>query len=208
VPVRHAAALLLLAAPAALAAPPPPPTGPLPDWPCPAPQAGPLTPESVLGTKLPAPLPAAGAWQHDAPARTVADFASAPENPPQSGIARITAFGAGAGADRQAAMLLVLQGVVERSNALRDILIQGIGDKVVRSRLLAEHLRAIDGSIAALPVNASATAKGDLATAKYWAGRSLGDNEDEAALLCHRLGYLERKTRRLGTAIAAALHGG
>ncbi len=131
-------------------------------------------------------------------------FAAAPENMAQFGAERIAVLAQSSGARRRDVLLLVFSGVVERMEALRAVIVEGIGHQVVNSRLVAEELAANDRALAALGNDASeATAKRrkDLETARFWNRRSLGDIEDKAELACHQLDHAEKKAQALAAAI-------
>jgi len=194
---------LVMCVGAAVAAPPAP-KGPLKDWPCGSVSVDALTVEALYTKPLPGPLPQAGAWQSDSVVKPVVEFAAAPENNPELGIDRIKAFGGTADGRKSEEMILVLSGIVERTNTLRRIIIDGIGDKVVKSRLLAETVAQGDRDIAAIPNDGSSAAderKKELETARDWNSRALGDTADDAELLCHRLAYTAKKAQRLADAV-------
>ena len=197
------AVVLVLTSGAGFAAPPAP-KGPLKDWPCEEQRADTLSAEALYAKPLPGPLPAPGAWLSDAAVKSVVEFAAAPENNPDLGIERIGAYGKTPGVRKPEDMLLVLSGIVERTNTMRRFIIDGIGDKVVKSRLLAETVAQDERDIAAVPndgTNAALERKKGLETARYWNSRALGDAADDAELLCHRLAYNAKKAQRLVDAI-------
>ena len=202
--VISAAALVSLAA-HALAAPPPPPHGPLPDWPCNTETRETLTVAGVLSRSVATPSPSEGAWRTDPVVKAAADFAAAPENAPQFGAERLAALAAAAGPHKDRMLLEALDGIVTQTNTLRGIIIDGIGDKVVKSRLLAERLASVEHDLAALPADATPQQRGALTQARESMLRALGDNADDAELLCHRLGYTRHKAERLAAAIAEQL---
>lgn len=188
---------------------PPVAKGPLKDWPCAEPRVDALAAEALYAEPLPAALPAPGAWQSDPEVRPVVEFAAAPENNPNLGAARIQALAGSAGARKREALLLALSGIVERTNTLRRIIIDGIGDKVVKSRLLVELIAENDRDLAAVPndgTSAAAERKSALETTRYWNTRSLGDAADDAELLCHRLAYTAKKAAALAGAIRTELN--
>jgi hypothetical protein len=197
------ATALVICAGAAIATPPAP-KGPLKDWPCAEARVDALSAETLYVKPLPGPLPPAGAWLSDSAAKSVVEYAAAPENNPDLGIERIKAFGQTANTRRPEELLLVLSGIVERTNVLRRIIIDGIGDKVVKSRLLAETVAQGERDIAAIPDDGTSAAsehKKGLETARYWNSRALGDTADDAELLCHRLAYTAKKAQRLVDAV-------
>ena len=192
-----AACKLLMAASLAVAAPPPPPSGPLQAWPCSvAPSA--LTPEGLLGHAVPAET---GDWQTDKPVREVVDFAAAPENAPDTSRPRIEALSASSGPGRQAKLMLARDGIVARSNQLRGIVEYGVREKVEKSKLLSDTLAAAKQALAGLPQDAPADRRVALEQDRAIKGKALGDNAEDAELLCHRYEYIARKAQRLGAAI-------
>jgi hypothetical protein len=188
------------------AAPPPVPTGPLPEWPCHGPEDITLSIEQVYGGPPPGQPMAAGAWQTDARVKEAVLFAAAPENPPNRGVARITAL-ARSSDDRERDLSLLLGGIIERVNALRAILKDGVGDKVAKSRLLSERLAEIEEQQKALPAEASPKQRQALSEAADWTRHALGDNAEEADVLCRRIEYTETKARALAHAVAEQIHG-
>jgi hypothetical protein len=199
-----AAALVSLAAPA-VAAPPPLPTGPLPEWPCKAEQTPPLTAAAIFGAPLPGPAPQ-GDWRADPAVKAAVDFAAAPENAPQFGTERIAALARAAGPNKRQELLTALTGIVERTNALRGFITDGIAEKVVKSKLLAERLEALDHDLAAMPADAPPEQRRVLAQGRDGVRRALGDNAEDAELLCHRLDYARKKAERLAAAIGEQIN--
>ncbi len=201
-------AIAWLAVAAMAHAAPPVAKGPLKDWPCAEPRVDALTAEALYAEPLPAALPTPGAWQSDPEVRPIVEFAAAPENNPNLGAARIQVLARSAGARKREALLLALSGIVERTNTLRRIIIDGIGDKVVKSRLLVELIAENDRELAAVPndgTSAAAERKNALETTRYWNNRYLGDAADDAELLCHRLAYTAKKAAALAGAIRTEL---
>ena len=180
------------------------PPGPLKDWPCPAPFADQLTPQGVWPAALPAPLPSAEAWSGDAEARGLVEFVASPENSPSSGIRHIEEFVQANGALRPELAMLVLTGMVERVNKIRDILIEGIRTHVIRSHILAEAVADNDASLAlaaTAPSADSARPPEAIRKARFQNLRSLDDVGDGAEMLCHRYAYDESKAKALAAAL-------
>lgn len=197
-----AAMLGFSCAPPALAQAAPAP-GPLPDWPCKQTSYNPLTAASILPHPLAVPAEQGADQQADAQARSVAAFAAAPENTPDMGIARITAFARGLAPERRPReMRLVLDEIVLRTNQLRGIIRDGIEDKVSESHLLADTVAGNDEEIAGLPADAPAGRREALEQARSRNAMALGDRGEDAERLCHRLEYTARKARRLAAAVA------
>ena len=199
VPVLAAAAASSMAAP---------PSGPLKDWPCPQPWVEALTAEALYGKALPAPLPQTVDWHADPLVRPVVEFAVATENSPALGAEKIASLAGSSGPQKQERLLLALSGILDLTNTLRHLIYQGIGDQVVRSRLIADEMAANDKEARGLVddgSNAAMQRKKDLATAQFWNRRFLGSAEDDAELLCHRLGYSVKKTQLLVDAIRQQL---
>jgi hypothetical protein len=181
-----------------------PPSGPLKDWPCPQPESDGFAAEALYGKPLPAALPPQGAWEAEPAVRSVVEFAAATENTAPLGAEKIAGLAQASGANKRAALLLALAGIVERANGLRALIVEGIGRQVVNSRLVAETVAANDRDLAALGNDGSDAAikrRKDLEQARFWNRRSLGEFEDSAELLCHRLDHAEKKTRALAAAI-------
>ncbi|MBV8400537.1 MAG: hypothetical protein JOZ17_17625 [Acetobacteraceae bacterium] len=133
-------------------------------------------------------------------------FAAAPENSPDRAVARVTAL-ARSSEDRERDLSMLLGGVVDRINALRAILKDGVGDKVAKSRLLSERLAEIEEQQKALSAEASPKQRQALSEAADWAHRALGDTAEEADVLCRRIEYTETKARALAHAVAEQMHG-
>lgn len=185
---------------AAHAAPPPPPTGPLADWPCSPRAAEPLSLDAVYGKPLAIPTGARD-WQSTPPVRDLVNFIAAPENGPDQGRARIAAFVPGAGTDRVADLDLTLVGLVDRTNEFRQIVAYGVREKVEKSKFLADFLTESRRAIDQLPANAPAETRKVLEQDRLAKSHALGDNAEDAELLCHRLDYTETKAKRLAAAI-------
>lgn len=186
----------------AFAAPPAPVKGPLSDWPCTNARPDALTVQDIYRKPLPAALPEPGAWKADPRIRSIVSFAAAPENPPEAGAGRIAALGSDPADTRRGELMLVLAGLVDQTNVLRGFIIDGIGEKVVKSRLLAEKLDGFSAALASAP----AGRKHDLQDVRVWTNRALGDNAEDAELLCHRLEYAAAKARHLATTIESLMN--
>lgn len=184
----------------AAAAPPPPPTGPLAEWPCQARAAQDLTLASIYSKPL--TLPAGSQdWQADSPVKALVNFIAAPENGPEQGRARIAAFGAAAGPDREARLDLTLVGLVVRTNEFRGIVAYGVREKVQKSEFLAGFLTDARKAVENLPAKEAPAMREMLEKDRLAKAHALGENAEDAALLCHRLDYTESKAKSLADAI-------
>lgn len=175
---------------------------PLQDWPCREPMVAPLTAAMVWPDRHPealAVLPPDRAWEADPQVRDLVEFAASPENPPGIGGAAIARFAAEHQRDRQAVLMLTLSGVVDLTNRLRTIMVDGIGVNVVRSEILAEQVNANTAAIS------SAQNPTDIRQARFWNLRRLDKAEDDAAMICRKIAYSERKLRALAQAVSQAL---
>ena len=176
------------------------------DWPCDAPLAERFDPVQVWGSPLPSPLPEG--WRENAAVREVVAFAANLENPPDQGAKRITAFAALLGAEREERLLLVLAGLLEQFNLLREFVIEGVRDFVLRAKILRDAVAQNDAALAALSAEAGARVGAQrraYAQARSLDSRSMDDAMEEAEFLCRRYAYLDRKLRELTAAIRAAL---
>jgi hypothetical protein len=191
-------ALATLGCGSAIAAGPP---GPLKDWPCAAPFADQLSPEAVWPTALPTSLPAPGAWQADLRAKAIVEFIADTANSPRAGTQYIDDFAVAKGRLSPDLAMLVLSGLVERVNRIRDFLIEGIHTNVVRSHILA-------GAVAENEAHLAQAAQQDgpdaaaIRKARFANLRALDDAGDGAELLCHRYSYDETKVKTLAAALA------
>ena len=180
------------------------PPGPLKDWPCAAAFSDQLTPQDVWPTPLPAALPDANAWSGDAQARTLVEFIASTENSPAAGARFIDDFARDNGGLRPALSMLVLTGMVERINKIRDILIEGIRTHVIRSHILAQAVADNDDSLklaTTAPSPDPAHQPDAIRKARFWNLRSLDDVGDGAEMLCHRYSYDENKAKALAAAL-------
>ena len=192
-----AAMLAIIAHGTALAGGPP---GPLKDWPCPVPFADRLTPEATWPAPLPGALPDVEAWKADPQAKAIVEFVTSTENSPRMGAAYIDDFAKANGPIRPALAMLVLTGIVEQSNKIRDILIEGIHGDVVRSHILAGAVQQNDEHLA--QASADPAAQPDaIRKARLMNLRSLDNVGDGAEMLCHRYSYDETKAKALATAL-------
>lgn len=202
---------LLAGAGTARAAPPPPPSGPLKDWPCaPLPETAALTPEALYGKPLPAPLPSADAWRADPEVKTLVNFAAGSENTAGAGVQQIELFAASAGPRKRERLLLAFSGIVERIEALRAVLIEGVGHQVVNSRLVAAEIARNDQDIQTLAGDGTPAAvkrRQDVEQARFWNRRSLGDVWDKADFTCRQLDHAGKKAAALAAAIRLAIEG-
>ena len=176
------------------------------DWPCDAPLAERFEPAQLWGGPLPSSLPEG--WRADPGVRQVVEFAANPENPPGQGAKQIRAFAAPLGAEREERLLLLFAGLLDRFNLLREFVIEGVRDFVLRAKILRDAVAQNDAALAALPAEGGARAEAQrraYADARSQDARSMDDAMEEAEFLCRRYGYLERKLRELTAAIRAAL---
>lgn len=174
----------------------------LKDWPCKEPLVAPLTAAMVWPAghgRLPDALPPDRAWEADPPVRAVVEYAASPENSAGFGGDAIARLASEPGRDRQATLTLALSGVVDLTNRLRAIMVDGIGVNVARSHVLAD---VIDASAAEPPAT---TDPAEIRQARFWNLRRLDKAEDDARMLCRRIAYTERKLRALAEAISNAM---
>lgn len=177
------------------------PPKPLPDWPCSGSLAGPLEPAMLW----PGAVPAEGDWRADPAARQLVDFLTAGENSPAMGEREIADYAQKNGPVPRPTALRVVAGMVERGNELRQILLKGLKDQIIRSHVLAD---AVAQNAAAID---AAQKQGDdaqhqtasLVEARRQNLNGLDDADDTAERLCHRLTYDETKLRRLAAALKA-----
>ncbi|MGO8919674.1 MAG: hypothetical protein ACLQJR_27560 [Stellaceae bacterium] len=178
------------------------PPQPLPDWPCDTPFAGPLEPALLW----PDAGVADGDWRQDQAARTLVDFLTASENSPAMGEREIADYAQKSGPVPQQTALRVVAGMVERGNGLRQILLKGIKDQIIRSHVLAEAVAENAAGIDAAEQQGTEDGKRQAAALKEARRQNLNalDDADEMAEhLCHRLVYDESKLRRLAAALKA-----
>jgi hypothetical protein len=176
------------------------------DWPCDAPFAERFEPTQVWGSPLPSALPEG--WREDPGVREVVEFAANPENPPRQGAEQIAAFAAPLGAEREGRLLLVFAGLLDQFNLLREFVIEGVRDFVLRAKILREAVAQNDAALSALPADGAARTAAQrraYGQARSFDARSMDDAMEEAEFLCRRYGYLDRKLRELTAAIRAAL---
>lgn len=141
-------------------------------------------------------------WQADLAVRALVDFVAAPENVPDAGRARIASFGTSAGAERRTSLELTLVGIVARTNEFRAIVAYGVREKVEKSKFLFDYLAEARRAIDSLPATATPEVRRTLEQDRLAKSHALGDNAEDAELLCHRLDYTERKAKRLADEIA------
>ncbi len=178
---------------------------PLRDWPCREPLVAPLTAAMVWPDGRPpvrAPLPPERAWEADPRIRALVEFAANPENPPAAGGEAIARFAAEPGGNRPETLGLVLSGVVDLTNRLRAIMVDGIGLNVARSALLAEVVNTDAAALEA--ADTPPERRTEIRQARFWNLRHLDKAEDDAGMICRRIAYSERKLRALAQAIAEA----
>jgi hypothetical protein len=178
------------------------PPKPLPDWPCSGSLAGPLEPAMLW----PGAVPPEGDWHDDAAARELVDFLTAGENSPAMGEREIADYTEKHGPVPQPTALRVVAGMVERGNVLRQILLKGIKDQIIRSHVLADVVAENSAAIEAAEKQPGDEAKRQAATLVETRRQNLNgldDADDTAERLCHRLTYDETKLRRLAAALKA-----
>ena len=173
------------------------------DWPCDAPFAKSFDPVQVWGGPLPGSLPEG--WRQDTGVRDVVEFAANPENPPAQGAKQIVAFAAPLGADREERLLLLFAGLLDRFNLLREFVIEGVRDFVLRAKILRDAVAQNDAALAAEGGTRAEAQRYAYRQARSLDARSMDDAMEEAEFLCRRYGYLDRKLRELTAAIRAAL---
>jgi hypothetical protein len=112
------------------------------DWPCDAPLAESFDPVQVWGSPLPGSLPEG--WRQDPGVRELVEFAANPENPPGQGAKQIVTFAAPLGAEREERLLLLFAGLLDQFNLLREFVIEGVRDLVLRAILACRTSRGSD----------------------------------------------------------------
>src|SRR5918995_5383244 len=117
------------------------------DWPCDAALAERFDPVQVWGSPLPSSLPEG--WRQDRGVRKVVEFAANPENPPGQGAKQIVAFAAPLGPEREERLLLLLAGLLDQFNLLREFVIEGVRDFVLRAKILRDAVAQNDVALAA-----------------------------------------------------------
>jgi hypothetical protein len=175
------------------------------DWPCDTPLAGRFDPVQVWGSPLPSSLPEG--WRQDPGVREVVEFAANPENPPGQGAKQIVAFAAPLGADREERLLLLFAGLLDQFNLMREFVLEGVRDFVLRAKILRDAVAQNDAALAALATEGGARVEAQrqaYGQARSLDARSMDDAMEEAEFLCRRYGYLDRKLRKLTAAIRAA----
>jgi hypothetical protein len=195
---RIACSLIVLAAAAAAAEE-------IREWPCDAPLAERFNPAQVWGSPLPR-LPEG--WRQDPGVRELVEFAANPENPPGQGAKQIVMFAAPLGAEREERLLLLFAGLLDQFNLLREFVIEGVRDFVLRAKILRDAVAENDAALAALSTEGGGQVEAQRRAydqARSLDARSMDDAMEEAEFLCRRYGYLDRKLRELTAAIRAAL---
>jgi hypothetical protein len=178
------------------------PPKPLPEWPCSGSLAGPLEPAMLW----PGATPPAGGWESDPAARELVDFLTAGENSPAMGEREIADYAEKHGPLPLPTSLRIVAGMVERGNVLRQILLKGIKDQIIRSHVLADAVASDQAAIAAAEQQSGDAAKrqtAELMETRRQNLNGLDDAGDTAERLCHRLTYDETKLRRLAAALKA-----
>jgi hypothetical protein len=176
------------------------PAKPLPDWPCDTPLSGQLEPAMLWPGATAQPE---GAWQDDAEARQLVEFLTASENSPAMGEREIGDYAAKHGPVPQATALLIVSGMVERGNILRQVLLKGIKQQIIRSHVLAETVAADTARIEEAEKQGTGENVASLKEVRRQNLNSLDDAGETAGRLCHRLVYDEAKLRRLAEALRA-----
>jgi hypothetical protein len=101
--------------------------------------------------------------------------------------------------------MLVLSGIVEQANKIRDILIEGIRTNVMRSHILAGAVQQNDEHLTRAlqqPTDDPAAITPDeIRKARLANLRSLDDAGDGAEMLCHRYSYDESKAKTLAATL-------
>ena len=109
------------------------------------------------------------------------------------------------GAEREERLLLVFAGLLDQFNLLREFVIEGVRDFVLRAKILRDAVVGTMRRCAALPPEARGGAAPGLRSSPRLDARRMDDAMEEAEFLCRRYGYLDRKLRELTAAIRAAL---
>lgn len=171
------------------------------DWPCKGQTSDPLMAAAFWGGPLPAGI-TPGAWENDPTVRALVVFATEPENAPDAGIARLREALPKLEPDKKAKLALVAAGMVERSNILRDFILEGVRNYTLQARILRSVLADNDKAIAALPKDeTTAATRANLTRVRRSNFMRMDDAEEEAEFLCTRLEYVEKKLRRLTAAV-------
>jgi hypothetical protein len=190
----------------------------LPNWPCDTPIAGPLEADMLWPGMT---AQAADALKDDPDAQRLAELIAATETPPGVGEREIASFAQKNGPLKPERAQRIVAAMVERGNALRRILLDGIKEQVARSRTLADAVADDNAKIAAAeqadggaPVQvadaggnpAPQPAGPSPAALRETLRQHLTQLEGADAVaqdLCRRLVFDERKLRRLAAALKA-----
>lgn len=170
------------------------------DWPCDTPLEPNLTIADVWGGS--APKAPSESWKERAQVRRVVNEAAAPANPPEHGEKAIRGFASGLEGDRRQTLLLVLQGMVERTNELRDAIVGGVRSFSIRADLLRESASEKREKADRLEAEgASSEEIADYREARESDLRQLDEAEEEAQFHCGRYEYARQKLEKLAGTI-------
>lgn len=190
-------ALALLATPPAVAQH----RGTDPDWPC----VQRLVPRLTAAAIWPGPAPQ-GAWREQ-PGVTFLVGRIAPRTVPEAeGVAAISTFaGSLDAAARRHLLPLTFDGLLEQTNAQRDVLIEQIRRFTRRQRELAELSRSVAAELRTLPASASAEQRTDLEQRRHFTAKAFEDAERTLRYACEAPVRLEGRLGGYARALAAAL---
>jgi len=170
------------------------------DWPCDAPFEPELTIADVWDGS--APEAPSGSWKERAEVRRVVNEAATPANPPEHGQKAIRELAAGIEGERRQTLLLVLQGVLERTNQLRDAIVGGVRSFSIRADILRES--ASEKGDKADRLEAEGASSEEIAQyreARESDLRQLDEAEEEAQFHCGRYEYARDKLDKLAGTI-------
>lgn len=170
------------------------------EWPCDVPRPSRLT----IGDVWDGPAPAIpdGDWRQRAGVREVVSEAAAPANPPEHGRQAIRDFARELGDKRRTKLLLVLQGLIERTNELRGIIAGGIRSYAIRADILREAVTEKERALQRLQADGAPAGRiEEYRRARDVDQRRLDDAEEEARFHCSRYEYAREKLADLAGAI-------
>lgn len=173
-------------------------------WPCEAP----YEPELSVGDLWEGSPPSvpSGNWRDHSGVKETVNEAASPANPPEHGQQAIRELAAELEGDRSERLLLVLKGLVERTNQLRDAIVGGIRSFSIRADILREAAQEKKAKADRLEKEGGSSEKvAEYREARESDLRQLDEAEEEAQFHCGRYEYAREKLDKLAGTIQELL---
>ena len=172
-----------------------------PDWPC----VQRLVPKLTMAALWAGPAPQA-AWREQPVVSSLVERIAPRTVPEAEGVAAISAFTEPLDATARRLLLpIAFDGLLEQTNAQRDVLIEQIRRFTRRQRELAELSRRLAAELRTLAASAPSEERAELEQRRYFTAKAFEDAERTLRYACEAPVRLEGRLGAYARALSAAL---